>query len=251
MTDTPNSLPTTIRFRLNDSDDFLSAFAIRPKWTAFEAACLIRGCEPGPVRDGLTTVGVVSTTMIDNQTLDDFEPKQDDLAEDITNIAESIRGKWGTEQPSAESVVEWAIGKGLMWDTPFTRKVLGRVPFAAHLEQVERLNKKIESLENRLPREFDGRGGHHEDKRNAILGVAIKELATNLGDQPDKIKGLFRGGRISATGLATHLDEYRSEVGLPSGEERGFSFGNLEDVLRLALSAAYKMSPDKKSVTTD
>jgi hypothetical protein len=246
-----------IKFYLVESDDFFHDFAIRHTWTPFEAACLICGMKPGPVVDGKVLVGVVSSELVCQQVLDEFKAVDAVAAIRLLTLARSVRQKWLPKDPVATEVIEWAVGKGLVWDTPFVRMVLGRVPEAAHLQEIERLHQRITTLEAAKSEADDGRGKHHEEKRMAILGAAIQELAKNLTVQQDKIDGLFRADRVNSSALANHLHEHRRAIGLPEENIQGYGYRAIADALRKSLAAADRAAgkttvcTDKNSVTTD
>jgi hypothetical protein len=248
-----NFKPTTprkrIKFHLVESDDFFHDFAIRHTWTPFEAACLIYGMKPGSVVDGQVLVGVVSDEPICQQSFDEFEQVNVKTAIRILDLANSIKQKWFPGNPVATEVIEWALGKGLVCNTPFVLSVIGKVPEAAHLRQIEILNLRIAKLEAARSSADDGRGKHHEEKRMAILGAAIQELANNLSEPNDKIDGLFRADQVNASALARHLDEHRGPIGLPDDNAQGYTYRAIEVTLRWSLSAAEHAG--KKPVSTD
>ena len=224
-----------IRFQLVESDDFLARYAIGYKWPPFHAACLILGLKP-PERkvDGKVLVGVYQGSLIDNTDIDAFDPINNELAEHILDIAKSLRQQWPKASPVAADVIRWALEKGLIDDSPFTRTVLGTVPESSLRDEIERLRGENDRLESDRKNALDGRGKHFEAKRLAILGFAIKELVL----QSEKSSALLRRNEVNATALASHLDEQRDELGIPPENESGFSFSTIETSLRNAFSAA-------------
>lgn len=242
---TSSGVPDRIQFRLIESDDFLDRFAVRHEWTPFEAACLVFGMEPGQIVDGTAVVGVTSNFALDQESVDKFETTDHDTAASVLNLTESIQQRWSGATPTGQAIIEWAVNKGLIGNTPFVHQVLGIVPNAEHLDEIGRLHDRIEELETQLAKQSNNQGKHHQEKRLAVLGAAIKELALNLGDQPDKIAGLVRGDTVSATALANHLHLHRREIGVPSEDTVGFAYSGLEDTIRSALKAANSFSTDK------
>lgn len=250
MPETPSScLPTSIKFRLIESDEFLDEYAIRHLWTPFEAACVLRGVQPISIEDGLATVGVglKGNHAIDQQDIDDFNSADPETERDLLVLAQSIEARWTNQLPVASEVVEWALGKGIVLNDRFVQKVLGRIPDEAARQEIERLNRQIEALKSKLSSESDGRGGHHEENRLAILGFAIAELALNLKEVPGD-KKLLWGQGINSSAIADLLHAHRDDLGMPPDGTRGFSHGNLEDVLRKANAMMCKV---KEKISTD
>ena len=228
----------TIRFVLTDSDDFLDSFALRHLWLPFEAACLIRGYEPKEIVGNSATVWIESQYSLSTTIIDEFASDDPEASRDLIDLTAAIIQKWGTKAIEAETVVEWALLKGEMTNTPFVRKVLGRVPYHEHIEETKRLRAEIEGLKQAYANDTDGKGKHHQEKRMAILGSTIQELAKLL--PANKIDNLMHGENVNAAGLATHLDTFRADLKLPAETTRGFSYRNIENTLRLALSEATK-----------
>lgn len=226
-----------IRFAIIDSDELLDFFAIRPLWLPFEAACLIRGYIPHKVVKNSAIV-YINYSDINHHSIGEVESSYDEKRLDLINLTEAIIQKWGEDLIGAETIVEWALGKGEMKDSGFVRKVLGRVYLQGYIEEIQRLNLENDRWEKKYNKDTDGKGKHHQDKRLAILGSTIEELAKHLPES--KIDNLMRGNTVNATGLATYLDTYRVDVKLPAPTTSGFSYRNIEDVLRLALSEARK-----------
>jgi len=252
MTDNPfYTLPTSVRFRLIDSDEFLDEFAIRHLWFPFEAACVLRGMQPISHESGVATVGVVPLggNALDQRDIDGFDSTDSETERDLLILAQSIRDKWKFQTPAGPDVVEWALGKGFVLNSRFVRKVLGRVPDEAHRQEIDRLNQIITSLQSRLGEESDGRGAHHQENRLAVLGFAITELALNLKEIPGD-KKLVWGQGINSSAIADLLHDNREALGMPADSARGFSHRSLENVLRDALAMAAKVkdktSTDKK-----
>jgi hypothetical protein len=247
----PSSLPTSIKFRLIESDEFLDEYAIRHLWTPFEAACVLRGVKPISVEGRRATVGVSlpGNHAIEQCDIDGFASTDPALERDLLVLAQSIEGRWANQQPVASEVVEWALGKGIGLNDRFVQKVLGRIPDEAARREIARLNHEIEVLQSKLSRESDGRGAHHQENRLAILGFAITELALNLKEVPGD-KKLVWGQGINSSAIADLLHDNREALGMPADSARGFSHRSLENVLRDALAMAAKVkdkiSSDKK-----
>ncbi len=240
-------IPKKIEAHLVESDDFLGIYALRHRWTPFEAACLIAGYQPGPRGNDASFVGVVELGILDQQRVDEFDANMDrqrDVIERVRLLGESLADRWPDEERLvASEVIEWALGKGILSDSSFVHAVLGRAQTSDHTREIERLKEEIAVLKSKLTSQPDGRGKHFEQKRMQIVGETIRELAINLGD--DKIEGLLRGGQVNASALARHLHKYRSELDMPSEDTPGFSFRNIETTLREVLKANEGISTDK------
>lgn len=250
MPETPSScLPTSIKFRLIESDEFLDEYAIRHLWTPFEAACVLRGVQPISVEDGLATVGVglKGNHAIEQQDIDDFNSADPEAERDLLVLTQSIEARWTNQLPVASEVVEWALGKGIGLNDRFVQKVLGRIPDEAARQEIARLNQEIAALQSKLSRESDGRGAHHQEKHLAILGFAITELALNLKEIPGD-KKLVWGKGINSSAIADLLHDHRDDLGMPPDSTRGFSHRNLENALRDALAMMGKV---KEKTSTD
>lgn len=246
--DTPSPrVPNRIRFRLIECDEFFDHYVLLDVWSAFDAACLLNQMEPIQIDGDAAVVGVISPDSIDQDALEAFSTYDQRTEKFILGLAASIQHRWKTDMVPAREVVDWALAQKITGETTLTRKVLGRT--SAHIysnSETEHLNARIRDLETQLSRSTDNRGKHHEDKRMAILGYAIKELAENFKDQPGKIDGLFRGGEICAAGIARHLDAFRKDLGIPDEETSGFGMRNISSTISFALTSADRFSTDKK-----
>lgn len=185
--------PTSIRFKLVESDDFLAGFAIRNAWTPFEAACLIRGLEPGNASQDPAIVGLCLTSSLTQEDLDAHSPIDHPTEHDILNIMRSIIEKWGEQNVPSSDVTQWAIGKGLLSEGRFTARVLGglkarndmREELALLRGENADLKADVDQLQQALKQNEaanDGRGQHHAAKRDAILGFVIRELLAGASD---------------------------------------------------------------------
>lgn len=232
-------------FAIVVDDSYLREFALRLEWSAFEAACLIMGFRPIEVRGDLAVVGVLETSFFDNEYLDAFHRDHDRHETYVRNLrvlGNAISLNWPSERVSAKTLVAWALEKGEMKPSTFTDEVLGMSLMQIESDLVCSLREEIKKRDSQA--EEDLRGKHHAEKRVGILGVAIRELAESARDT-GKIERLFHGESVNAAGLATHLDRFRSEIGLPDENIRGFGPRQIEDVIRDALKAAEKLSTHK------
>ena len=166
--------------------------------------------------------------------IDTFDPIDIELAEKVLTVEKSLRQQWPDADPIASDVILWALGKGLIADGSFTRTVLGTVPESDLHDENKRLREQIECLESDRKDTLDSRGQHHEEKRLAILGFAIKELVL----QCESSSALLRGNEVNATALTNFLHERRDELGVPPDNEAGFSFRAIQTSLSKALSEA-------------
>ena len=238
-------MPRKIEAHLVESDDFLGVYALRHYWTPFEAACLIAGHQPGPDVSDDASIGVVETGLLTNELITEFnvdKARQKEVIDRVCQIGEALLERWPSEKIVASEAIEWALGKGFQCDSSFVQMVLGRATNSEHEREIERLKDEIAALKRTLSKQSDGRGKHFEDSRLAILGVAIRELALNLGNNPDKIESLLHGESVNASGLAKHLDENREGVGLPDTGETKFGCRQIQTVLQSALRSAKNLS---------
>lgn len=238
--------PVRFEFLIVTDDSYLREFALRLEWSAFEAACLIMGLQPiGIIEGDLARVGVLETSLFDNEYLDAFDRDHDRheaYARNLRMLGKAVSLNWPGGTVDAKTLVEWALSKGEMRPDTFTDRVLGTSLVRIESDLVRSLREELELRDTQA--QEDLRGSHHAEKRLGILGVAIRELAESARDT-GKIDRLFHGESVNAAGLATHLDRFRSDVGLPDENIRGFGPRQIEDVLRDALKAAEKLSTHK------
>lgn len=246
MSSQPEQVPTIFDFVVQiDEDGFgLHEFALRSEWTAFEAACLIAGLQPIEIVGSNARVGVLESSMPSNEYLESFDHGCDRHASCSNHIAmlnRAILHRWPSGKVSAKEVVEWAVQSGAMESNAFTRGVLG--VSVSGVSATARRPRKVTKDSGERDLE-DRRGLHHAEKRLAILGAAIRELALAAAES-GKIDRLLHGDSVNAAGLANHLDKFRNEIGLPDEAEHGFGPRQIEDVLREALKAADSLSTHK------
>ena len=136
-----------VTFHLIESDDFLDHYAIHHTWSPLVAACLICGYKPGELKDYEFHVHVVSEGAVTKKAIESFDCIDVVRADELLNIAESITQRWPDCDPVAEEVIQWALRKGLIADSPFARSVLGTVPERALREKIEALREEVDRLD--------------------------------------------------------------------------------------------------------
>jgi hypothetical protein len=240
-------LPDSIQFHLLESEEAFDAFALRDKWTPFEAACLIKGMLPGQIVNGSARVGVVPEHRITQELIDKFESVQPDLSHELIGLASTIRSNVHANTADATEITTWALKKNLLSpQSPLVRQVLGVPPKLATVDDLQVLRAENERLQKELGNAGDSRGQHHQEKRLAILGAVIRELAQSIPDWEKEIPGLLRGGNVNASALAKHLASMRDAIGMPEESVAGFAHRNVEDAIREALKATKELFTDKK-----
>lgn len=230
-------IPKEVIFYLTESDDFIFDYGALNEWTPFQAACVISGYRPGRVVSGHARVGIPVESYSETE-IGEFDPCSVTRTRELLKLAAILARNAGGNQISASDAVHWAIGKcALSEKSSLARYVIGTAT-----------NEKQETATEAKPKQ-DGRGKHHEEKRLAILGFVIEELAKQIDGE--KIPGLEKAGKTNAQALTDHIHKYRDEIGLPDEESSGFKHDSILEVLRCSLSAARKYSRSKHSVSTD
>ena len=268
-------LPTYIRFCLVESDDFLDRFRLRDEWTPFQAACLIHGVSPEGFTSDAAIVGIHPDERITSELVDNFDLHNPELRKSLRAATEAILVNNRSRRVNAKEILAWAISQGYsppaalrfhllpapdLVEEPVeelgANAVAESVPVSAlHqelLDSISDLTAQNVALQQQLDSVDDGRGKHHEEKRLAILGFALREIAVNFSDWKSKLPALYKGRTINAAGIAEHLTKYRDGIGIPDeASNQGFGYRNLEKTIRAALNAADKYSTHKTSVSTD
>ncbi|MBD5801790.1 hypothetical protein AZOA_12140 [Azoarcus sp. Aa7] len=233
--------PDRIEFYLTESDDFLDGYSRLDLWTPFEAACLIRGCKPGKISDGLAKVGITLSHTIDQRSIDDFNPHDPSASDDLILLTRAIaESKKDAPMIRAHDVVRWAQERGLI--TPSSRLVRF-VSSQSHSDAADAPDATTPTEQPETAAAYEGTGKHHEEKRLAILGFVIQELARNVASE--EITRLTRGGEFNSAGLADHIHALRDTIGMPPEETTGFSHRAVEQCIRSAVREAKNYSTDK------
>lgn len=230
-------IPNEVTFYLTESDDFIFDYGALNEWTPFQAACVISGYRPGRIESGHARVGIPVDSYAETE-IDEFDPCSVTRTRELLKLAAILARNAGGNKISANDAVHWAIGKcALSEKSSLARYVIGSATAEKHDTAPEAQPK------------LDGRGKHHEEKRLAILGFVIAELARQIDHE--KIPGIQKGDKINAQTLADHMHKYRDDIDLPDEENSGFRHDSILEVLRKSLSAAQKYSRSKNSVSTD
>lgn len=230
-------IPKEVTFYLTESDDFIFDYGALNEWTPFQAACVISGYRPGRIVSGQARVGIPVDSYTETE-IDTFDPCSVTRTRELLKLAAILARNAGGNQISASDAVHWAIGKSVLLEkSSLARYVIGSAT-----------TEKQETVTEAKPKQ-DGRGKHHEEKRLAILGFVIEELAKQIDG--DKIPGLEKAGKTNAQVLTDHIHKYRDEIGLPDDESSAFKHDSILGVIRNSLSAARKYSRSKNSVSTD
>ena len=226
---------------LDEHDDFLEGYLRLRHWTPFEAACLIRGYRPGTISHGIAKVGVILPHAIDQQSIDEFKPLDPTASDDLILLAREIvdHNKDATKV-RAYDVIRWAQGREVI--APSSR-LAQFFSSESHSDAAGATGRSTSPEPSEATAASKGTGKHHEEKRLAILGFVIQELAKNIPE--GKIDRLEHGVELNSSGLASHVHRYRDSLGVPSEETSGFSFKAVEECIRKAVQAAKKYSTKK------
>lgn len=230
-------IPNEVTFYLTESDNFIFDYGALNEWTPFQAACVISGYRPGRVVSGHARVGIPIESYTETE-IGEFDPCCQTRTRELLKLAAIIARNAGGNQVSASDTVNWSIGKNVL----SAKSQLARYVIGSATEEEQ-------DSPSEAPPKADGRGKHHEEKRIAILGFVIAELARNIDSE--KIPGLVKKDKISAQVLTDYMHQYRNGIDLPDDESIGFKHDSILDVLRKSFSAAQKYSRSKNSVSTD
>ncbi|TVO60558.1 hypothetical protein [Denitromonas ohlonensis] len=166
--------------------------------------------------------------------IDHFNANDPATADDLLNLSLAIvNNNNNAEKVDASAILKWADEERVLDRTTRRHHFANS---AATFDQADpSTNANDASSPNAAP-QADARGKHHEEKRLALLGWAIQELARCVDDA--SIPQLTRSGNLNCEALTSHLDGLRDACGFPPETARGFSRQNLLATIREAVSAA-------------
>lgn len=236
-----------------ENEDFLSDYVLMKSWTPFEAACLIRGINPGDIAKGVARVGLVPTTI--NQ-YDENPQAWTDVSTLITLTGIILRNNDNLSSIPSDNIVKWAVETGQLHSKSYLAKILivypnknldhpiDPNPVESDLQhQINEANCKVKSAERQIDllrteltqakKNSKMTGKFHNENRLVILGAALNEIAAECPNE------LFTtNGRLVSVKLATHLSNNRDLYNIP--HKYGFSYENILASIRDALASALK-----------